>query len=94
MTDEPLVDDIAPVGRVWIEEGCIQCGWCSDLLPDVFRVTKDHRCEIIGEARCDGATDDNRSTHAALRVRVFGPEATFFEFVAAGCPAAVIKIEG
>lgn len=25
------------VNRVWIEEGCIACGLCSDICPDVFR---------------------------------------------------------
>jgi ferredoxin len=93
MTEQHVVDD-APVARVWIEEGCIQCGWCSDLVPEVFLVTRENRCEIRAEARLDGATDDNRVTRAPLRVTRNGADATFMEFVAAGCPAAVIKLGG
>lgn len=26
------------INKVWIEEGCISCGLCSDLCPDVFRL--------------------------------------------------------
>lgn len=92
-----LVDDIyviAPVARIWIEAGCIQCGWCSDLVPDVFLVTGDALCEIRGQARVDHLTDDNRTSRILLVKPFEGAEATFIEFVAAGCPAAVIRIDG
>ena len=26
------------INNVWIVEGCISCGLCSDLCPDVFRL--------------------------------------------------------
>ncbi|HLN19538.1 MAG TPA: ferredoxin [Bacteroidales bacterium] len=26
------------MNKVWIEEGCIACGLCSDLCPEVFRL--------------------------------------------------------
>jgi ferredoxin len=27
-----------PVNKVWIIEGCIACGLCSDICPDVFEL--------------------------------------------------------
>lgn len=26
------------ISKVWIEEGCISCGLCSDTCPEVFRL--------------------------------------------------------
>ena len=26
------------INRVWIEEGCIACGLCEEICPDVFRM--------------------------------------------------------
>jgi ferredoxin len=26
------------IKKVWIEEGCISCGLCSDMCPDVFEM--------------------------------------------------------
>jgi ferredoxin len=26
------------INKVWIEDGCIACGLCSDLCPEVFRL--------------------------------------------------------
>lgn len=26
------------INKVWIVEGCISCGLCSDICPDVFRL--------------------------------------------------------
>lgn len=79
------------VRRVWIEPGCIQCGWCSDLIPEVFQVDDTHECVIKGTARSDGSTTPNRDERAALLRPILDAEAGFLDFVAAGCPSLVIK---
>ncbi len=79
------------VKRVWIEQGCIQCAWCNDLAPEVFAIGDDSSL-IRGDARDDGLTDRNQQ-HVLLNVPLNGTKGSFMEFVAAGCPAAVIILE-
>jgi len=33
------------ITKVWIEEGCIACGSCEQICPDVFRVTDQSRVQ-------------------------------------------------
>jgi len=64
---------------VWIEEGCISCNLCEDLVPEVFEVPaggtcrpkKDHARHLKGNAAMDE------------RVRE----------AAASCPVEVIQLE-
>ena len=35
--------------NVWIEEGCIACNLCEDLVPAVFRVPAGGNCEVRPE---------------------------------------------
>ena len=38
------------IGKVWIEEGCILCNLCMDLVPVVFLVTNERGCIVKGDA--------------------------------------------
>lgn len=51
------------ITKVWIEEGCIACGSCEQICPEVFRVTDqsrvqegvnfaDYEAQIIEAAEC------------------------------------------
>ncbi len=40
----------SPIRRVWIEEGCIACKVCEDLVPQVFLVDGDQTCVIRADA--------------------------------------------
>jgi len=33
------------ITKVWIEEGCIACGSCEQICPEVFRVTDQSRVQ-------------------------------------------------
>lgn len=81
------------VARVWIEPGCIRCGWCSDLAPEVFQGSERHETRINGAIRSDGMTDDNRAARSLLLRPLLEQQAEFMEFVADGCPAHVIKLD-
>ena len=35
--------------RVWIEEGCISCGLCENVCPEVFKLNEDGLSEVIAE---------------------------------------------
>jgi len=49
------------IRRVWIEEGCISCNLCEDLVPEVFEVkagetcqpTKKHTQHLNGDTEMD-----------------------------------------
>lgn len=41
-----MSETTAKISRVWIEEGCISCSLCSDLVPDVFLVENGESCVI------------------------------------------------
>ncbi len=80
--------------RIWIEDGCIHCGWCQHLVPAVF-VAADDGTRIVGTARQDGITSNNRSERSPLRAgRLPTDEIDFMPFVADGCPARVIHLDG
>lgn len=40
-----------PITRVSIEEGCITCNLCMDLVPEVFLVTNDKGCIVLDDAQ-------------------------------------------
>ena len=46
------------ISKVWIEDDCITCDACSDILPEVFDVTDDSSF-IIAAVREDGNFDRN-----------------------------------
>jgi ferredoxin len=82
------------MGRVWIEDGCIQCFWCQNLNPTVFAVGE-NGCQIRADARVDGETSDNRAARAELKPGAISAEdEAFLPFLAGGCPSQVIRLEG
>lgn len=38
------------IKRVWIEEGCISCNLCEDLVPEVFEVPLGEFCNVKADA--------------------------------------------
>lgn len=88
------MDPEATVNRVWIAPGCIECGWCTDLLPEVFEVEAGAACVIAASARKDGRSGTNQREKSPLKRALRGKDADFLGFVADGCPAKVIKLDG
>lgn len=86
-----LLSAPATIRRVWIAEGCTNCGWCSGLDEALFVASAKGAC-IHGTQREDGATDANLSQTSDLRVPRRGEDATFLTFIADGCPAQVIRL--
>ncbi len=66
----PVTD--SPIRRVWIEEGCIACKLCEDLVPDVFLVENDQDCVIKPDAAAHftGKADDIRDAARDCPVEV------------------------
>lgn len=91
MSVPPTITAVGTVRQVWIETGCITCGWCSDLIPDVFAARVDGSSVIRGEVRVDGRTDRNQRKTSPLRKPLSGADAEFIQFVADGCPPRVIR---
>jgi len=80
--------------RVWIEAGCIHCYWCSDLAPAIF-LPGDAGSRIASSVRQDGTCSDNRGERSPLRSDLIPPaDLAFLPFIADGCPAQVIHLEG
>jgi hypothetical protein len=83
---------MSAMARVWIEEGCIQCGWCQNLEPRVFSVSE-LGCLILADVRQDGLSDDNRAQRVELRAEALDEDAVnYLPFIAGGCPAEVIQL--
>jgi NADH-quinone oxidoreductase subunit C len=80
------------ITKVWIEDGCIVCNACEAECADVFHVTAE-TCVIRGEARQDGAEDENRASKNPLKVEVGTSLEAAIKSAAAGCPVSVIKYE-
>lgn len=87
-----LLSTPATIRRVWIAEGCTNCGWCSGLDGELFAPSVHGAC-IRGAQRQDGTTDANRSQVSDLRTPRQGEDAVFLTFVADGCPAQVIRLD-
>jgi len=81
------------IRRVWIEPGCIACGWCTDLVPAIFIVGEGKACVIAAAARKDGSRGANRREKSPLKRMLTRADAEFLCFVADGCPAKVIKLD-
>lgn len=77
---------------IWIDEGCIQCGWCQNLEPAIFFVDEGG-CVILADARRDGIQGHNRDEHSLLPLgRLDAEGVIFMRFIADGCPVQVIKL--
>jgi ferredoxin len=79
--------------RIWIEPGCIECGWCHNLSPEVFVLTQDGM-SIRSDARLDGLQSPNHSERAPLTPEVQATlDPTLLQFVVDGCPSKVIHLD-
>jgi ferredoxin len=45
-----MAETTSRITKVWIEDGCISCSLCSDLVPDVFQVENGDVCVIRADA--------------------------------------------
>ncbi len=75
----------------WIDEGCIGCGACATVCPQVF-VLPMSDAEIAGSARVDGLTGTNREQRSALHAHIVTECGDEIEEAAAGCPVDVIRL--
>ena len=79
------------VAKVWIEEDCITCDACQDILPEVFEVSDD-TSKILAAVRTDGAFD--RNTGKAPLAGDFGTQYGELILEASdACPVEIIKYE-
>jgi len=75
---------------VYIEDGCITCDACEEILPEVFHVTDD-TCFINAEVRLDGGYDRNEGK-AGLKPETLASFEDDLLDAADGCPVDVIII--
>ena len=79
------------ISKVWIEDDCITCDACSDILPEVFDVTDDSSF-IIAAVREDGNFDRNLS-HSPIKSELRAEYSDIIEEAADACPVEIIKFE-
>jgi len=84
-------DIMATVAKVWIEEDCITCDACEDILPEVFEVTDD-TSQIKAEVREDGSFDRNTG-FSAIKEEFRAEYSELIEEAADACPVEIIKFE-
>jgi len=68
------------IRRVWIEEGCISCNLCEDLVPEVFEVRAGDTCRP--RKGHEGLLGNDRQMDERVRE------------AAESCPVEVIQVEG
>ncbi len=59
--------------RVWIEEGCTECGLCEEICPEVFRLG-DEGAEVIDGADVAGNEESIRQAADECPVEVIAFE--------------------
>ena len=79
------------IAKVWIEEDCITCDACQDILPEVFEVTDD-TSQIKADVREDGAFDRNTGL-SAIKNEFRSEFSDLIEEAADACPVEIIKFE-
>ena len=79
------------VAKVWIEEDCITCDACQDILPEVFEVTDDTSF-IKAEVREDSSFDRNIG-FSAIKTEFRSEYSELIEEAADACPVEIIKFE-
>ena len=79
------------VAKVWIEEDCITCDACEDILPEVFEVTDD-TSQIKSGVREDGGFDRNIG-FSAIKLEYRAEYSELIEEAADACPVEIIKFE-
>lgn len=79
------------VAKVWIEEDCITCDACQDILPEVFEVTDD-TSYIKADVREDGSFDRNTG-FSSIKNEFRSEYSELIEEAADACPVEIIKFE-
>ena len=79
------------IAKVWIEEDCITCGACEDILPEVFAVIDDSSL-IKSDVREDGVLDRNTG-FSAIKAEFRIEYSELIEEAADACPVEIIKFE-
>jgi flavodoxin/succinate dehydrogenase/fumarate reductase-like Fe-S protein/ferredoxin len=79
------------IAKVWIEEDCITCDACEDILPEVFAVVDDSSL-IKSDVREDGVFDRNTG-FSAIKAEFRSEYSELIEEAADACPVEIIKFE-
>ena len=79
------------IAKVWIEEDCITCDACEDILPEVFAVIDDSS-QIKSDVREDGVLDRNTG-FSAIKPEFRTEYSELIEEAADACPVEIIKFE-
>jgi flavodoxin/succinate dehydrogenase/fumarate reductase-like Fe-S protein/ferredoxin len=79
------------IAKVWIEEDCITCDACEDILPEVFAVIDDSSL-IKSDVREDGVLDRNTG-FSAIKAEFRSEYSELIEEAADACPVEIIKFE-
>ncbi|HYE06052.1 MAG TPA: ferredoxin [Planctomycetota bacterium] len=79
------------ITTAWIDEGCIGCGACATVCPQVFTLPASD-AEIVAAARTDGLGGSNREQRSPLLAQVIAACRDEIEEAAAGCPVDVIRL--
>ncbi len=80
------------IAVVWIEEGCIPCGACAAVSPNIFLIPDDWQTAMVrGHARNDGIDSRNEDERSALRIGFAAAESEAIVEAAEGCPVEVIR---
>jgi flavodoxin/ferredoxin len=79
------------IAKVWIEEDCITCDACEDILPEVFAVIDDSSL-IKSDVREDGVLDRNTG-FSAIKAEFRIEYSELIEEAADACPVEIIKFE-
>lgn len=76
---------------IWIDEGCIACGACVEVAPEVFALDAGDGCLLCGSARADGKDGDNAAERSPLRPEIAEANADLIREAIAECPTTCIK---
>lgn len=77
---------------IWIDEGCISCGACVDVAPEIFALDAGDGCLVRGEARVDGKDTTNLAERSPLRPEIAEANAVQLQDAVTGCPTECIKM--
>lgn len=75
---------------VWIDEGCISCGACVDVAPEIFAMDAGDGCLIRAAARCDGKDGDNLAERSPMPAALAEANAVQLQDAVTGCPTECI----
>lgn len=76
---------------IWIDDGCIACGACVDIAPEIFAMDAGDGCLISSAARADGKDGDNAAERSPLRPEMAEANAEQIREAVEGCPTECIK---